>query len=45
MKVTIELDAESIDWKELTEKVNDAILETATDIHSLEISCSELEEN
>lgn len=41
MKIKIEIEAEHIDWKELTTKINEAIAEETTDISSIDISYSE----
>ena len=44
-KVTVEVGAEYIDWKEILEKLNDAIEESCKEISSLEITYSENEDN
>lgn len=44
MKIEIEIKAEHIDWKELVTKINDAIAEETTDISSVEIAYSEVDE-
>lgn len=43
-KLEIEITADHIDWKELVEKVNEAIKEDTTDVCSVEISYSQCEE-
>lgn len=43
-KVTFELSAEDIEWKELLEKLNEIKEETCKEISSLEISYSEHDE-
>jgi len=43
-KLEIEIEAEHIDWKELIEKVNEAIKEDTTDVSSVEVSFSACEE-
>lgn len=40
MKITLEADAEFIDWKDTSEKLNDVIQETARKIKSIEFSYS-----
>lgn len=45
MKIEIEIEAKSIDWKTLSTKINDAIDEETTDLSSLSISYSECDEN
>lgn len=44
-KITFELSAEDIEWKELLEKINEIVDETCKEISSLEISYSEHDEN
>lgn len=43
-KLEIEIVAEHIDWKELIERVNEAIKEDTTDVSSVEIEFSVCEE-
>lgn len=43
-KVTIELCAEYIDWKDLVDKINETVVETAKEITSFDINYSETEE-
>ena len=44
-KVTFEVSAEYIDWKEMLEKLNDAVEETCKEISSMDITYSENEDN
>lgn len=44
-KVTFELSAEDIEWKELLEKLNKIVDNTCKEISSLEISYSEHDED
>ena len=41
MKIEIEVEAEHIDWKELTAKILEAVSEEATDVSSAKISYTE----
>ena len=44
-KVTFELCAEYIDWKEMLEKLNDIVEETCKEVSSFDITYSENDDN
>lgn len=44
MKIDIEIKADHIDWKELVAKITEAISDETTDVSSVDISYSEVDE-
>lgn len=44
-KVTFEVHAEYIDWKEMLEKLNEIVEETCKEVSSLEVTYSENDDN